>query len=334
MFRFGILSTAKIAREHLIPAMLQSETAIVAGIAARERTRAEAVATQFQIPMVFDSYDALLASDDIDGVYIPIHNTAHVEWSIRAAQAGKHVLCEKPIAMRAADIASLIAAREATGKLISEAFMVTHHPQWHKVRDLLANGAVGQLRHVQASFSFFNDDADNTRNKTETGGGAIPDIGVYPMITTRFATGAEPKRVRSQIEFDPASNVDVFANVTAEFEGFSQNFYVSTRLALQQSISFHGDKGRIWLAAPFNAGLFDADKVFWYRDADQATTEFKFRGVNQYASQIDAFTAACADRSKPHVTLENSLANQTAIDAIYAANASGGWADVAPTDTA
>lgn len=327
MFRWGILSTAKIAREHLIPAMLQSHSGIVAGIAAREKSRAQTVADRFQIPQVFDDYDALLASDEIDGVYIPIHNSGHVEWSAKAARAGKHVLCEKPIAMKADQIGELIAARDETGQLISEGFMVTYHPQWAKVRDLLADGAIGKLRHVQGEFSFFNDDADNIRNQPELGGGALPDIGVYPTITTRFATGAEPLRLRALVERGAKSGVDVYANVMAEFPDFTQSFYVSTRLSPHQALAFHGDKGRIRVQTPFNAGLFDSDRVFLERG--DTCEEFLFRGVNQYAEQCDAFVAACADRNQPHVTLENSKANQAVLDAVYASEAaSGEWVNV------
>ncbi|MCL4122617.1 UNVERIFIED_CONTAM: hypothetical protein GTU68_067418, partial [Idotea baltica] len=261
MFRWGILSTAKIAREHLIPAMQDSTNGIVAGIASRSRERAQKIADRFAIPHVYDSYDDLINSADIDGVYIPLPTSQHSEWAIKAACAGKHVLCEKPIALAASEIDGIINARDENGVLVSEAFMVTYHPQWLKVRELLNDGVIGKLRLVQGAFSYFNTDPDNMRNIAQLGGGALRDIGVYPTVTTRFATQQEPVRLRAEVDVSNDFGTDTFANVTAEFPGFSMSFYVSTQLAMRQEMTFHGDKGRISLQAPFNAELYDMARV-------------------------------------------------------------------------
>src|SRR5690606_5460376 len=197
MLRFGILSTAKIGRELVVPAIQDAENCVVTAIASRDVTRARAMAERFSVPHAFGSYEEMLASDLIDAVYIPLPTSQHVEWSIKAADAGKHVLCEKPIALKATEIEMLIAARERNKVLISEAFMVAYAPVWLKVRELIANDAIGRLRHVQGAFTYFNRDPGNMRNIPELGGGALPDIGVYPTITTRFATGIEPLRVQA-----------------------------------------------------------------------------------------------------------------------------------------
>ena len=197
MFRWGVLSTAKIAREQLLPAIVEAENGVLSAIASRDLGRARALAERFGAPHAFDSYEALLASEAVDGVYIPLPTSQHVEWASRAAEAGKHVLVEKPLALSAADIEPLIEIRDRRKVLISEAFMVVYHPQWIKVRDLVRSGAIGRLRHVQGAFTYYNVDPANMRNILALGGGALPDIGVYPTVSTRFVTGREPVRVQA-----------------------------------------------------------------------------------------------------------------------------------------
>ncbi|MCB1450812.1 MAG: Gfo/Idh/MocA family oxidoreductase, partial [Nitratireductor sp.] len=250
MFRFGILSTAKIGWEHFIPAVNQADNCVLAGIASRDLKKAKKFAEKYGAPLAFGSYEEMLASPDIDGVYIPLPTSQHVEWSLKAAKAGKHVLCEKPIALKAAEIRKLIAARDKHNVIISEAFMVTYHPQWHKVRELIASGAIGQLRQVDAAFTYYNVDPRNMRNRPELGGGVIPDIAVYPTVTTRFATGMEPKKLQATVEYDPKFKTDRYASVRADFGSFELTFYLSTQLANRQVCVFHGDKGFIELTAP------------------------------------------------------------------------------------
>lgn len=323
MFRWGILSTARIAREQVVPAIMQSETGIVTAVASRDAGRAGDFARRFNIGHAFESYEALLESDVVDGVYIPTVTSTHVEWAVKAAQAGKHVLVEKPLALRADDIAPVIAARDAAGVIVSEAFMVTYHPQWLKVRDLIANGAIGTLRMVQGAFSYFNRDASNMRNVADLGGGALPDIGVYPTVATRFVTGQEPRDVVATIDFDAGFGTDKFANVTMRFDGFDLGFYVGTQLAQRQTMVFHGDRGFIEVQAPFNAGVYDSDRVTVH-SADHGLAEtYGFPGVQQYQYQVDAFARRARGADVPVFTLEQSVANQRAIDAIYRAAESG-----------
>ncbi len=240
MFRWGVLSTAKIARNYVLPAIAEAENGIVAAIASRDLTRAKELAARFGAPRAFGSYDELLESDTIDGVYIPLPTSQHVEWAVKAADAGKHVLVEKPLALKAADIEQVIAARDRNSVLVSEAFMVSYHPQWRKVRELVSSGAIGRLRHVQGAFSYYNVDAADMRNRPELGGGALPDIGVYPSMTTRFVTGQEPVRVQAVVERDEKFGTDIYASVKADFGSFELGFYCSTQMALREFMVFHG----------------------------------------------------------------------------------------------
>ena len=359
-FRFGILSTALIGREHVIPAIQRAGNCVVAGIASRSEKKARALAERFGAPHAFGSYEALLASPEIDGVYIPLPTSQHVEWTLAAAEAGKHVLCEKPIALKAKEIAPLIRARDANGVLVSEAFMVTYHPQWAKVRSLLAKGAIGQLRMVDAAFTYHNTDARNMRNRPELGGGVIPDIAVYPIVTTRFATGREPERLQAIVDYDPDFGTDRYASVRADFGDFEMTFYLSTQLAARQSIVFHGDKGFVELTAPFNSNLYEGDEVRLHDRGHAKTQSFRYTGVDQYVLEVEAFAeaaravaagtrsdapdgvrrgasggasgdasgGAAGGRGSSVFPLEDSVRNQRVIDAIYKAGRSGRWEKV------
>ncbi len=329
MFRWGILSTAKIAREQVLPAMADAHNCTISAIASRDGTRARALADRFGAQHAFDSYEALLASDVIDGVYIPLPTSQHVDWSLKAAAAGKHVLCEKPIAIQASEIDQLIAARDTYGVLISEAFMVHYHAQWHKVRSLIADGAIGPLRRVDGAFAYYNVDPDNMRNQPDLGGGALRDIGVYPLVTTRFATGLEPQRVRSRIRFSPEFGTDIYASVNLDFGAFDLSFYCSTQMALRQSMVFHGEKGWIEVHAPFNAGEYGFGKITLNSADHDAQQVFRFSGERQYRSQIEAFVDAANGGDADVFTLENAQGNQRAIDAIFTAGKHGGWQSVA-----
>ncbi len=329
MLRWGILSTAKIGIEQLIPAILSANNSVITAIASRDLSRATDVAEKFGVPNAFGSYEEMLESDQVDAIYIPLVTSQHVEWSIKAANAGKHVLCEKPIALHASEIDDIIAARDKNNVLVSEAFMVTFHPQWHKVRTLISDGAIGTLKHVQGAFTYFNQDADNMRNKPELGGGALPDIGVYPTVTTRFATGAEPLGVSATVERDPKFGTDTYASCQVDFGSFEMSMYVSTQMALRQEMSFHGDRGWIEMTAPFNAGLYDADVVTLHNADHGEAQSFRFAGINQYKLQIEAFANAVASGDYSKIfSLEDSVKNQKLIDAIYSAGESGDWETV------
>jgi len=328
MFKWGILSGANIGIKHLLPAISESSNGIVSGIACRNINDAKNIATHFNIESVYDDYDALLASPDIDGIYIPAPTSHHFYWVKRAAEAGKHVLCEKPISMAAEEVDELIVLRDKSGLLISEAFMVYYHPQWEKVRSLLSEGTIGSLTHINGAFSFHTIDPKNTRNIAELGGGALRDIGVYPVVTARMACAKEPLRVRAQTQYSADFGTDIFTTAALEFDDFSMNFYCSTQLSLYQEMSFHGDKGRIHVSAPFNAGLYGHARVHVYDDDASSETQFSFSDVRQYRLQVEHFVEAVKDRNKDYFSLENSRANQRVIDALFEAGESGDWIDI------
>lgn len=325
MFRWGVLSTAKIGVTQVIPAICNAENGVLAAIASRDLTKARAVADRFGAPQAFGSYEALLASDSIDGVYIPLPTSQHVEWSLKAAEAGKHVLCEKPIALHASEISALVRARDTYGVLISEAFMVYYHPQWAKVRELVAEGAIGKLRHVQAAFTYFNKDAGNMRNQISLGGGALPDIGVYPTVVTRMVSGAEPVRVSAKVERDPDFGTDCYASLRADFGNFELSFYVSTQMAARQSVVFHGDDGFIEVAAPFNTRKYDHARVTLHNQKHSSSTSWTFDDTDHYQREVETFARAAMGGDDPVFTLENSIGNQKLIDAIFRAGESGNW---------
>ncbi len=325
MFRWGILSTAKIAREQVLPAIVEAENGVLAAVASRDLGMARALAERFGAAHAFGSYEDLLASDTVDGVYIPLPTSQHVEWTAKAIEAGKHVLVEKPLALNAGDIAPLIALRDRHKVVVAEAFMVTHHPQWIKVKELVAGGAIGRLRHVHGAFSYYNVDPDNMRNQLELGGGALPDIGVYPTVSTRFSTGREPLRVQASIERDSHFGTDIYSSVRADFGDFELSFYLSTQMAARQTMVFHGDKGFIEVASPFNAGRYDHHRIELHDQNHTQTQVFRFPSAQQYRLQVEAFARAALGGGDKVFTLEESVLNQKVIDAIFRAGAHGGW---------
>ncbi|TCR90735.1 Gfo/Idh/MocA family oxidoreductase [Rhizobium sp. BK376] len=328
MLRFGILSTAKIGRELVVPAIQDAENCVVTAVASRDLSRAREMADRFSVPHAFGSYEEMLASDTIDAVYIPLPTSQHVEWTIKAADAGKHVLCEKPIALKAEEIDSLIAARDRNKVLVTEAYMVTYTPVWQKVRALLADGAIGKLRHVQGAFTYFNRDAGNMRNIPELGGGGLPDIGVYPTISTRFVTGKEPLRIQAVTERDPEFGTDIYSSVKADFGDFEQSFYISTQMAARQVMVFHGTDGFIEVKSPFNADRYGAEEIELTNRNHSESQIFRFPDSRQYKREAEAFADAAAGGKSEIVTLESSRLNQKVIDAIYRASEKDGWEPV------
>ncbi|PRX06530.1 UNVERIFIED_ORG: putative dehydrogenase [Martelella mediterranea] len=329
MLRFGIVSTAKIGREAVVPAIVDADNAVLSAVASRDLERAQAMATRFGAPHAFASYEEMLASDVIDAVYIPLPTSQHVEWAIKAADAGKHVLVEKPLALKAEDIEPVIAARDRNNVLISEAFMVTYAPVWHKIRALLADGAIGTLQQVQGSFTYFLRDATNMRNIPALGGGGLPDIGVYPTVTTRFATGAEPTRLQATVRYDSEFGTDIYASVRAEFPGFEASFYISTQLAHRQSMTFHGTEGMIEVLSPFNGERWGEETLLLSNQNHSETQAFRFQDSRQYVREVEAFSEAASGGKAEVFTLENSVKNQRVIDAIYrAGKLDGGWETV------
>jgi predicted dehydrogenase len=325
MFRWGVLSTAKIGREQLLPAIVEAENGVLSAIASRDLSKAKALAERFGARHAFGSYEDLLASKDIDGVYIPLPTSQHVEWTAKAIEAGKHVLVEKPLALDAKDIPPLIQLRDQKKVLVCEAFMVIYHPQWIKVRDLIASGAIGRLRHVQGAFSYYNVDPNNMRNQLDLGGGALPDIGVYPTVSTRFSTGKEPLRVQATIERDKKFGTDIYSSIRADFGDFELSFYLSTQMAARQVMVFHGEKGFIEVFSPFNAGLYDHHRIELHNQNHTEAQVFRFPGTQQYRLEVETFARAAAGGKERVFTLEESVLNQKVIDAIFRAGGKDGW---------
>lgn len=320
MFRWGILSTAKIAREHVIPAIQQSRNGIVAAIASRDQAKADATAQLLQIPKAYGSYEAMLQAPDIDGVYIGVTTAQHVEWALAAIAAGKPVLCEKPMGLSADDVRRVMDAASSASVLVSEAFMVHHHPQWQRVRQWISEGQIGELAQVQGAFSYYNRDPGNMRNQVSLGGGAVPDIGVYPLVTTRMATGEEPLSVMAAVERDPDFVTDRFASVQMAFPSFQLGFYVSSQMHMCQSMHFAGTKGWISLDTPFNTSVYGHAAVRLHTERGEVVERFS---DNQYKLQVEAFVDCATGQGGDCFTLESSWHNQRAIDAIYEAAESG-----------
>jgi predicted dehydrogenase len=327
--RWGVLSTAAIGWKKVIPGMRLGELTQVDAIASRDLSKAQETAAKLGIAKAYGSYEELLADAEIDAVYNPLPNNLHVPWTIKAAVAGKHVLCEKPIAMNAAEARTLLEVRERTGVKIGEAFMVNCHPQWIRLRELLAEGRIGELRSMVGFFSYFNVDPKNIRNRADVGGGALMDIGCYMVHGARFAFGAEPVRVAAAIDRDPAMKTDRLTSALMEFEGGGQAIFMcSTQLAPFQRISFMGTKGRIELEVPVNSPTDRPTRLAIDTGADLfgggATVE-TFPACDQYALQGDAFARAVFEGGEVPVPVEDAVGNMAAMDAIFRAAETGRW---------
>lgn len=325
---WGIISTAKIGRERVIPAMLEGKLTRVKAIASRDLAAAKSVADKLGIPKAYGSYEEMLADPEIEAVYNPLPNHLHVPLSIQAAEAGKHVLCEKPIAMTAQETETLIAARDRTGVRIEEAFMVRHHPQWRRTRDLVREGRIGTLRAFQAFFSYNNPDPANIRNMADIGGGGIYDIGCYTVVTARFLFGAEPTRVVALIDRDPATKVDRLTSAILDFPGGQATFTCSTQLIGYQRVQVFGTQGRIEVHIPFNAPPAEPARIFLDTKGTLggvAASPEEFAIVNQYTLQADAFSQGLRNGTPPEFPLEDSLKNMRVIDALFRSGVSGRW---------
>ncbi|MGH1478174.1 MAG: Gfo/Idh/MocA family protein [Geminicoccales bacterium] len=329
--RFGVISTAKIALERVIPAMQQGAHTRIDAIASRDLEKAKAVAEQFSIPKAYGSYEELLADPEIEAVYNPLPNHLHVPLSINAARVGKHVLCEKPIALDAKEAETLINVREETGVVIAEAFMVRHHPQWIKARELVRAGRIGTLRVIQASFSYMNVDPENVRNQAAIGGGGLYDIGCYPIVTTRFIFGAEPVRAIGLLERDPSFHTDRFCSAILHFPEGQAQFTCSTQLVPQQRMQILGSEGRIELDIPFTPLEEETSRVLLADGSHRgfaSIEEFTFEGINQYTLQGDHFARVIRGEEILDFPLEDAIKNMAVIDAIYRSGETGGWETV------
>lgn len=330
--RWGVLGDAAIGRLKVIPAMQKGRHITVDAIASRDVDRARRATEALGVPKAYGSYEDLLADADIEAVYIPLPNHLHVPWSIKAAEAGKHVLCEKPIALSAREAESLLEVRDRTGVLIQEAFMVHTNPQWLRARELVRGGRVGQLRAMQWLFSYMNTDPDNVRNKADIGGGGIYDIGCYPITTGRFIFEEEPTRVVALVERDPDFRTDRLASVILDFPSGQASFVCSTQLVPYQRAHILGTTGRLEIEIPFNAPPDRPNRIFIDDGAalggHSAAVEV-FPAVDQYTIQGDVFSAAIRGERAQATPLEGSVANMRVIDAVFRSAESGEWESVA-----
>jgi predicted dehydrogenase len=326
--RWGILGTAKIAVGKVIPGMQQGEWSEISAIASRDRHKAEAAASTLGIPKAYGSYEDLLQDPEIEAVYNPLPNQLHVPWTLRAAVAGKHVLCEKPLSLTAEEARALLSARDRTGVKIGEAFMVRTHPQWLRTREIIAAGQIGRLRSIMGFFSYYNRDATNIRNVLEWGGGGLMDIGCYPITTSRFVFREEPLRVMGLIERDPDMKIDRLTSVILEFPSGQSIFTCSTQLVPYQRMQFFGTQGRIEVEIPFNAPNDRPCRIFIDDGSDLfgggVRTE-EFATCDQYTIQGDVFSRAIREGGEVPVPLEDAIKNMSVIDAVFRSAESGNW---------
>jgi predicted dehydrogenase len=324
--RWGILGVASIAVRKVIPAMRIGAHTPVVAIASRDPARARQAAADLGIPSAHGSYEALLADPNVDAIYNPLPNHLHVPWTIRAAEAGKHVLCEKPIALTADEAEQLIAVRDRTGVQIAEAFMVRTHPQWTAVRELVAEGRIGELKLISGQFSYFRRDPTDIRSKPEWGGGALMDIGCYPITIARWLFGEEPTSVAGLIERDPDMHIDRLTSGLLAFPSGQATFSCGGQLVPHQRMQLFGTDGRIEIEIPFNAPpdqpcrvLVDDGSLLAGASAEVITLPV----VDQYHLQAERFSEAVRGIGTVPVPLEDAVANMAVIDALFRSSASG-----------
>jgi len=326
--RWGILSTAKIGVTKVIPAMQKGDWTEVVAIASRDIDQATKVAQQLGIPKAYGSYEELLADEEIEAIYNPLPNHLHVPWAMRAAEAGKHVLCEKPIGLNMEEAAQLLAVRDRTGMKIQEAYMVLTHPQWLATLELVKSGRIGELRTIHGFFSYFNQDSENIRNKVDIGGGALMDIGGYPITLARFIFREEPLRVVALIERDPKLGIDRLTSAILEFPAGQASFTCSTQLVPYQRMQLCGTRGRIEVEIPFNAPPDKPTRVFVHDGVDLAGSDpevKEFPICDQYTIQADLFSRAILENSMQAIPLEDAVKNMAVIDAIFRSATSSAW---------
>ena len=326
--RWGILSTAKIGLEKVVPSMQKASNLEVVAIASRDAERAREAADRLHLPQAFDSYEALLASPDVDAIYNPLPNQLHVPWTMKALEAGKHVLCEKPIALTADEAQQLADAAAGYPELKTmEAFMYRFHPQWRTARRWVEEGEVGELRTVHSHFAYRNLDPDNIRNRPETGGGGLMDIGSYDISLSRFLFGREPERVVASIEMDPDFGVDRLVSAMMDFGGgATATFTCATQLEPYQRVHAFGTQGRIEIEIPFNAPPIGTTRIVRQRGLE--TREIAFRDADQYTLQGEAFSRAVLQDEPVPTPLSDAVANMRVLDAIRESAAQGGWIEV------
>jgi predicted dehydrogenase len=326
--RWGVLSTASIGIRKVLPAMQHGQYTTVDAIASRDLSKAQAAAAKLGIPKAYGSYEELLADPNIDAIYNPLPNQMHVPWSAKAAEAGKHVLCEKPISLTVAEAKTLLDVRARTGVKIGEAFMIRSYTQWLRVGELLRSGRIGQLRSVAGFFSYFNNDPSNIRNHIESGGGALLDIGCYCIQAARYGFGAEPRRVVGLIDRDPNFKTDRLTSAMLDFEAGHAIFTCSTQMVPYQKVLFFGTTGRIEMQIPFNAPIDRPTRILIDENGELFGSGIKveeFAIADQYTMQGDAFSRAVLEGGEVPVPLEEAIANMAVIEAIFRSAETGQW---------
>ena len=323
--RWGILSTAKIGTQKVIPAMQRGSFSAVTAIASRDLGTAQAAAKELGIATAYGSYDELLQDEEVDAIYNPLPNHLHVSWSIKALEASKHVLCEKPIGLTSAEGQQLVDAGKAHPHLkLMEAFMYRHHPQWQYARSEITAGSIGALRSIQSFFSYFNDDANNIRNMADIGGGGLMDIGCYNISLSRFICDAEPERVVGVVEQDPDFKTDRLASGMLQFPGgVTSSFTCSTQLSPWQRVNIFGTEGRIEIEIPFNAPPNKPCRTWLQTDGEPKMIEHPV--CDQYTAQGDLMSQAILDDTPVPTPIEDAVANMKVIEAVRQSAEDGGW---------
>jgi len=320
--QWGVLSTADIGLNKVIPAMQRSEMSVVAAIASRSTSQAAAAADRLGIPRAYGSYEELLSDQAIEAVYIPLPNHMHLEWAVAAAEAGKHVLCEKPLALTSTDARTMVAACEDAGVRLMEAFMYRQHPLWVEAKRLVDTGAIGELQVVDVVFSYFNDDPGNIRNIPEFGGGALYDIGCYAVNASRMLFGTEPTEVNASIREDPSMGIDIVASAIMRFGPGTANFVCSTRMEPDQRVDIYGTEGRLVIEIPFNIPPEIPTRILEVRGGKPpvapAMTVHEIPPADSYTVQADGFSRALRTASQVPVSPADAVANLEVIETIFA----------------
>ena len=321
---WGILSTAKIGIEKVIPAMQQGKHSEITAIASRTQESAQEAAKYLKIPKAYGSYHELLDDASIDAVYIPLPNHMHVPWTIKALAAGKHVLCEKPIALTAAEAQELLKETQKYPHLkVMEAFMYRHHPQWLQALDLIKEGGIGSVKTVHSFFSYYNDDPENIRNMADIGGGSLMDIGCYCISLARLIFDAEPQRVFGKIELDPEFKTDRICSGILDFDQGTSTFTCSTQLVPFQRVNIFGTKGRIEIEIPFNAPSDQPCRMLF--QCNDKIEKIELEKCNQYTIQGDLFSLSVLNDKKIPTPLEDAVANMKVLEAIVQSAVKENW---------
>ena len=328
---WGILGAAKIAVEQVIPAMIKSDNANLLAISSRDIKKAKNISQKFSIKKTYGNYEQLILDPEIDAVYIPLPNHLHIPYSIKALNSGKHVLCEKPISIKAKDILNLKTVLKKSKKIFSEAFMVRFHPQWIKTKKLIQDGGIGKLTAIQGLFNYYNVDPQNIRNDASIGGGGLLDIGVYPIITSRFVTGLEPKKVVSLIEYDGDFKTDILASAILDFGEVQMSFTCSTQSHLMQHMRFVGTQGRLEVPVPFNPMADQKSKIFLWNDVKHPSQEpslIEIKEADQYQKQIETMNKCILNKKPFPYDIEDSYRNMIIIDSIFKSSQTGYWVSI------